>query len=53
MKATSMDRTSKPRPALRLVSTKGLPREAMSSTLEIIHKYHIISAQISAWEKPF
>ena len=25
----------------------------MSSTLEIIHKYHIISAQISAWEKPF
>ncbi|WP_430930057.1 fimbrial protein, partial [Pseudomonas aeruginosa] len=24
----------------------------MSSTLEIIHKYHIISAQISAWEKP-
>ena len=26
---------------------------AMSSTLEIIHKYHIISAQISAWEKPF
>jgi len=29
----------------------GLP--SMSSTLEIIHKYHIISAQISAWEKPF
>jgi len=27
MKATSMDRTSKPRPALRLVNTKGLPRE--------------------------
>ncbi|MEZ1423928.1 hypothetical protein QVM55_29515, partial [Pseudomonas monteilii] len=27
--------------------------QAMSSTLEIIHKYHIISAQISAWEKPF
>lgn len=27
MKATSMDRTSKPRPALRQVSTKGLPRE--------------------------
>ncbi|WP_333966913.1 hypothetical protein [Pseudomonas aeruginosa] len=26
---------------------------SMSSTLEIIHKYHIISAQISAWEKPF
>jgi hypothetical protein len=25
----------------------------MPSTLEIIHKYHIISAQISAWEKPF
>ena len=31
----------------------GVPDEAMSSTLEIIHKYHIISAQISAWEKPF
>jgi hypothetical protein len=28
-------------------------RPSMSSTLEIIHKYHIISAQISAWEKPF
>ncbi len=28
-------------------------RGPMSSTLEIIHKYHIISAQISAWEKPF
>ena len=27
--------------------------DPMSSTLEIIHKYHIISAQISAWEKPF
>jgi len=30
-----------------------LVRRPMSSTLEIIHKYHIISAQISAWEKPF
>lgn len=29
------------------------PFTPMSSTLEIIHKYHIISAQISAWEKPF
>ena len=28
-------------------------RAPMSSTLEIIHKYHIISAKISAWEKPF
>ena len=32
---------------------EGAERSAMSSTLEIIHKYHIISAQISAWEKPF
>ncbi|MGK4341880.1 hypothetical protein ACSMFT_11690 [Ectopseudomonas oleovorans] len=31
----------------------GAGDKAMSSTLEIIHKYHIISAQISAWEKPF
>ncbi|WP_420907998.1 TerC family protein, partial [Ectopseudomonas oleovorans] len=31
----------------------GLVLIPMSSTLEIIHKYHIISAQISAWEKPF
>ncbi len=32
---------------------RGEGAEPMSSTLEIIHKYHIISAQISAWEKPF
>lgn len=31
----------------------GVAFHSMSSTLEIIHKYHIISAQISAWEKPF
>jgi len=31
----------------------GVGVDPMSSTLEIIHKYHIISAQISAWEKPF
>lgn len=34
-------------------SAWGLVSTPMSSTLEIIHKYHIISAQISAWEKPF
>lgn len=38
-------------PELRIAAEAG--DRAMSSTLEIIHKYHIISAQISAWEKPF
>ncbi|NKC40642.1 hypothetical protein [Pseudomonas aeruginosa] len=35
------------------LSVSGPAPGPMSSTLEIIHKYHIISAQISAWEKPF
>ncbi|MEN8547388.1 hypothetical protein V8693_32485 [Pseudomonas aeruginosa] len=35
------------------VEMRGADVASMSSTLEIIHKYHIISAQISAWEKPF
>ena len=49
--------------AVKQVTERGLPvaevaarlgmSTPMSSTLEIIHKYHIISAQISAWEKPF
>ncbi|WP_144443633.1 hypothetical protein [Pseudomonas putida] len=38
---------------VRYTAATGSPCISMSSTLEIIHKYHIISAQISAWEKPF
>ncbi|WP_049074284.1 hypothetical protein [Klebsiella michiganensis] len=39
--------------SLQEAVNRGVGVGAMSSTLEIIHKYHIISAQISAWEKPF
>lgn len=39
--------------AAYLLAIRGWGVSPMSSTLEIIHKYHIISAQISAWEKPF
>ncbi|MED6065219.1 hypothetical protein VZ232_18140, partial [Pseudomonas aeruginosa] len=39
-------------PSEHAIDPTGIGRVPMSSTLEIIHKYHIISAQISAWEKP-
>ncbi|CAD0264186.1 hypothetical protein DENIT_20070 [Pseudomonas veronii] len=49
----SYDIVAETKGLMKLTQGSGGDYDSMSSTLEIIHKYHIISAQISAWEKPF